>query len=255
MLSRQNTETLHAIPRIDDRHPRFVVVTSVACHESKAVVNGCRRDYQVRLRKRMPHLPAFLNQKPPPEHNVFGNLENPFAKHGPNLICEPLIEIGAPIGLTDQLNAETNFGEGYSADVKLIERTTGNESHNPLFRLGPPQLREDIRIEQPRNQNPASRTGIRSRRGSSPISLNGEACIASTNSAPRIRPCDSDLEYAAFPAIGSPSPPSGDALGPSPPLRAAPPMPSGAGRRRAAGDPHRGRDARHPARQGTGRVR
>ena len=32
----------------------------------------------------MPRLPAFLNQKPPLEHNVFGNLENPLAKHGPD---------------------------------------------------------------------------------------------------------------------------------------------------------------------------
>jgi hypothetical protein len=96
----------------------------------------------------------------------------------------PVIEVGTAIGLTDQLNAEANLGEGYSADVKLIKRTTGNERHNLLFGLGPPQFREDVRIEQPRHQNPESRTGIRSRPGSSPISLNGEACIASTSSAP-----------------------------------------------------------------------
>jgi hypothetical protein len=110
-------------------------------------MDGCRSDDQVRLRERMPRLPAFLNQKPPLEHNVFGNLENPFSEHGPDLICEPIIEIGAAIGLTDQLNAEANLGEGYSADVKLIKRTTGNERHNLLLRLGPPQFRENIRIE------------------------------------------------------------------------------------------------------------
>lgn len=67
----------------------------------------------------MPRLPAFLNQKPPLEHYVFGNLENPFAKHGPDLIRQPVIEVRAAIGLTDQLNAEANLGEGYSADVKV----------------------------------------------------------------------------------------------------------------------------------------
>jgi hypothetical protein len=77
------------------------------------MMNGCRSDDQVRLRERMPCLPAFLNQKPPLEHNVFGNLENPFAEHGPDFIREPVIEIGAPVGLTDQLNTEPNLGEGY----------------------------------------------------------------------------------------------------------------------------------------------
>jgi hypothetical protein len=93
-------------------------------------MNGCRSNDQIRLRERMPRLPAFLNQKPPLEHNVFGNLENPFAKHGPDLIRQPVIEVRAAIGLSDQLNAEANLGEGYSADVKLIKRTTGNERHN-----------------------------------------------------------------------------------------------------------------------------
>ena len=48
----------------------------------------------------MSRLPAFLNQKPPLEHNVFGNLENPLAKHGPDFIREPVIELRAAIGFT-----------------------------------------------------------------------------------------------------------------------------------------------------------
>ena len=100
------------------------------------MVHGCRSDDEVRLRERVPRLSAFLNQKPPLENNVFGNLENPFAKHGPNLTREPVIEVGAAGGLTDQLYAETNLGQGYRADVKLIERTTGNERNNLCSGLG-----------------------------------------------------------------------------------------------------------------------
>jgi hypothetical protein len=42
----------------------------------------------------MPRLPAFLDEKPPLEHDVFGNLENPFTRHGPDVIRQPAIEIG-----------------------------------------------------------------------------------------------------------------------------------------------------------------
>ena len=97
----------HRIPLVDNGHPRLIVITSVARHESEAVMDGCRSDDQIRLREGMPRLPAFLNQKLPLEHDVFGNLENPFAEHGPDLIREPVVEVGAAIGLTDQLNAET----------------------------------------------------------------------------------------------------------------------------------------------------
>ena len=74
-------------------------------------MNGCRSNDQIRLRERMPRLPAFLNQKPPLEHNVFGNLENPSAKHGPDLIRQPVIEVRAATRFTDHLNAETKLGE------------------------------------------------------------------------------------------------------------------------------------------------
>ena len=96
---------------------------------------------------------------------------------------EPVVHAPA-IGFANKLNAEPDLGQGYYADIKLIKRTTRYESHNPLFGLWPAQFRQNIGIEQPRHQDPTSRTGRRSRVGSRSISLYREACIAATKSAP-----------------------------------------------------------------------
>lgn len=61
---------------------RFVVIAAVTRDDCKAVVNGRRGYEEVRLRERVTRFPAFLNQKSPLQHNVFGDLEDPLVKLG-----------------------------------------------------------------------------------------------------------------------------------------------------------------------------
>ena len=138
---------LRSFPRVDHGHARFVVVASITCHDGKAVLNGCRGDDEVRLRESVSRFPAFLNQQPSLQHNVFGDLQNPPVKHRPHLVRKPVVQLGAAVGFADKLNTKANFGKGYGADIELPKRTGGNEGHNARFRSRPSQLREDIRIE------------------------------------------------------------------------------------------------------------
>jgi hypothetical protein len=74
--------------------------------------------------------PAFLNQKSPLKHDVFGDLENPFVKHGTHLVHEPVIQLSAPIGFTNKFNAKSNLGKRYGADIKLLKRATRHKGDN-----------------------------------------------------------------------------------------------------------------------------
>ena len=58
-----------------------MLVGDIAGHDCDTVmVSGCR-DNQIRLRKRMADFAALLNEQPPFEHDVFGNLEYAMLKH------------------------------------------------------------------------------------------------------------------------------------------------------------------------------
>src|SRR5580704_7569593 len=98
---------------------RFVIVPAVAGDDCKTVVNGRRGNDEVRLRESVSCSPAFLNQNAPFQHDVFGDWENPLVKHRTHLVCEPVIQLGAARGFDDKLDAESNLGKGYHADVKL----------------------------------------------------------------------------------------------------------------------------------------
>ena len=84
----------------------------------------------------MARLSAFLDQKPPLEHDVFGDLENPMVEHRAHLVREPIIQFCAAVGFVNKLNAEANLGKSYSADVKLIQRATGYKIYDSRFRFG-----------------------------------------------------------------------------------------------------------------------
>ena len=75
-----------------------------------------------------PRLSAFLDQKSPLEHDVFGDLENPMVEHRAHLVREPVIQLGAAVGFVNKLNAEANLGKSYRADVKLIQRALATKS-------------------------------------------------------------------------------------------------------------------------------
>jgi hypothetical protein len=46
----------------------------------------------------MAGLSAFLDQKPPLEHDVFGDLENPTIEHRPHFVREPIIQSARRLG-------------------------------------------------------------------------------------------------------------------------------------------------------------
>ena len=128
------------LPGIDDRHTGLVVIASITSNDCEAVVNRCRRNDQVWLRESVSRFSAILNQKPPLEHNVFGDLKNTPVKHGTNLVGEPIVQLGAVIGFVNKLDAESNFGKSYRADMKVLKGTIGDEGHNSLVRLWPAQF-------------------------------------------------------------------------------------------------------------------
>src|ERR1035438_9317590 len=97
---------LGCVPGIENRHSGLVVIASITSNDCEAVVNSCRRNDQVWLRESVSRFPAILNQKPPLEHNVFGDLKNTPVKHGTNLVREPIVQLGPVIGFVNKLDAE-----------------------------------------------------------------------------------------------------------------------------------------------------
>jgi len=97
----------------------------------------------------MASLSAFLNQKPPLEHDVFGHLENPMGEHRAHLVSEPVVQLGAAVGFIDKLDAEPDLGKSYRANVKLIKRATGDKAYDLGFRFWAAQFGQDIGIEKP----------------------------------------------------------------------------------------------------------
>jgi len=83
----------------------------------------------------MARLSAFLDQKSPLEHDVFGDLENPMVEHRSYLVREPVIQLGAAVWFVNKLDAEADLGESYRADVKLIKRAPGDKIYDSRFRL------------------------------------------------------------------------------------------------------------------------
>ena len=68
---------------------------------------------------------------------------------------------------------------------------------NLWFRPEPAQFGQDVGVEQPRHQNLTSRTGGRWLGTSRPISLQGDACIAATSTAPDTGPADAGIALAS----------------------------------------------------------
>jgi hypothetical protein len=114
---------------------RLVIIASITRNNGKAVMNGSRGDNQVWLGESMASLSAFLDQKSPLEHDVFGDLENPMVEHRAHLVREPVIQLGAAVGFVNKLDAEADLSKSYSADVKLIKRAPDDKVYDSRFRL------------------------------------------------------------------------------------------------------------------------
>ena len=107
------------------------------------MVNGSRRYDEIRLTA----LPALFDQKPPSEHDVFCDRENPLIKHGPHFVREPVVQLSTAIRFAYQLDSKSDLGKSHYADIKLLQRASGNKVHDPRFRPWPAQLGQDVGIE------------------------------------------------------------------------------------------------------------
>jgi hypothetical protein len=112
---------LRRVPGFHHRHMRFVIVTSITSNDRETGMNCRCGDHQVRLRKGVTGLPAFLDEKPPLQHDVFRYFENAAFKHGAHLVRQPLIQFGSAIGFCNQFDAEAYLGKRHNADKNLIE--------------------------------------------------------------------------------------------------------------------------------------
>src|SRR5260370_32879384 len=111
----------------------------------------------------MPSLAAARDKKPPLKHDIFRDRQHALIEHRPPLVRQPVVQLGAPISIGDQFNAEPDFSQRYRADEKAIKRLRSDEGDDLGFGPGAPQLCEDIGIEQPARHRFTSRTGMRER--------------------------------------------------------------------------------------------
>jgi len=125
----------------------LIEFSTITRNDGEAVMNGGGGDHEVRLRERVTRFPAFLNQQPPLEQNLFRDLENAAIEHGTHLVHQPVVQFNPAMGLVDKFDAKSNLGQGYYADVKLLQRAAGYEGHDFPIRPGSPQFRQDIGIQ------------------------------------------------------------------------------------------------------------
>ena len=61
--------------------------------------------------------------------------------------------------VVEELDPEPDFGEGHDADIEKVQGLTGDELQNIAVGSRPPELRQDIRVEQPTRHRSTPRTG------------------------------------------------------------------------------------------------
>ena len=127
---------LWSLPGIDDGSTCFVIMAPVSRDHREAIIDGCRRNHEVRLGERMSDFSSFFDKFSPFQQNVFGYLQNSSVEHGPDVIHQPLVECGTSGKVGDALNAKPKLSESYRTQVNLSKGKRGNESHNTASGLG-----------------------------------------------------------------------------------------------------------------------
>ena len=90
----------------------------------------------------MARLAARFDQHPPFQHHILTDLEGALAEHRPHAQGQPILKPGASVGVGDQFNAKTDFGEGpreYWCPV-----ATGSQPHVTHGHGFPPWLKIDV---------------------------------------------------------------------------------------------------------------
>lgn len=147
-------------PWIEYWNPCLFVIGGIAGHNRQSVMLGRRGDDQIGLREGMADLAPFLDHKPPFEHDIFRDRHYPLLEHRAHSMSKPVVEFGTPSYIWQYLDTKADFRERDDADMKGFKRLLSHEGDNFRLRLRPPELRENIRVEQPRSHRETSRTGI-----------------------------------------------------------------------------------------------
>jgi hypothetical protein len=114
--------------------------------------------------KVLPALRPSFNQKPPLKHNVFRNRQDALLKHGPHLVCQPIVQLGAPSRIGDQFNAEPDLCERCRAGEETIKRLRRHEGLRLWAQVGDAAARREYSY---RAANP-SRSCVAHRHRSAP---------------------------------------------------------------------------------------
>src|SRR5665811_1885171 len=132
----------------------------------------------------MARFAALFDQETPLEHNVFGDRENTLLEYRPHLVRKPIIPLSAMVGVANEFDTESDFGEDHRAHIERFERLGGDEGEHFLFWPRSAQFRQNIGVEQPAHHKVTLRTGIIARFGSRSKSRDGESCMATINASP-----------------------------------------------------------------------
>ena len=111
------------------------VVRGIARDDDQVMVQGGCGDNEVGLGEGVASLAAFLDQETPFKHDILGDRQDALLEHRPHLVREPTVQLGAAVGVGNELDAEPEFGEGHRADKKAIEWLRPDEGDH--FGLGP----------------------------------------------------------------------------------------------------------------------
>src|SRR5438128_2038159 len=109
-------------PGVEQRYPSARVVGGVARHDCQTVVKTRCGNDQVGLREGMTGLAAFLDEKTPLEHDVFGYRKHSLIEHGPHSDGQPVLELSTANRVADHLDAVADLGERHRADEKILQR-------------------------------------------------------------------------------------------------------------------------------------
>ena len=69
------------VPRIEDRRTRMIKLASISGDDCHLMMNRGGSDDEIRLGERVPGLTPSFNQMPPPQHDIFGDLQDSTFKH------------------------------------------------------------------------------------------------------------------------------------------------------------------------------
>jgi len=169
-------------------------LVDVSRHDGQAVL-GCRGgDEDIRVAEGVASFAPGLDHETPLKQDVLGDGQCSAVEQGSQPLVQPEVQLGPTFGIADQLDSESNLGEGHLADIQVAQRLRSDEPLNRGLGLLASKLRKDVGIEQPSSHRSTSRTGPEIGGCSNSISARGEPARSLTkgrgSEGSRVRSCN-----------------------------------------------------------------